>query len=271
MKTIGSFSALCLIAGVAVGQVVGAPFISESVPTDVPLIPQADFQISSEGIVGITLYIHSLANETVTILWDESAFIDPSGLSERLIHSGVRFIERSLQQAPTPVPPGSRVEVAVWPSDRIKWTGEWQLIPISVRVGDRIGISLTWKTVSGKQGSTTWIWRSRVTLPSDEKPRYKIVIGLLPPLPLVGLAQLTSTGNVNKIQGVNILLGFSYREYIGPDGMEPGRFNFYWGFGTIALIIPYWELGLSYSLGKNLFFDLGLFYIIPWINVALNF
>jgi len=80
---------------------------------------------------------------------------------------------------------------------------------------------------------------------------------------------------VTRISGINLGLGYSMRHYTSSDGMRPGRLNFYWGWGTLVLILPYVEFGVSYPIalgGESQFVvDLGALYIIPYIGLSFHF
>lgn len=93
--------------------------------------------------------------------------------------------------------------------------------------------------------------------------------------PTFGWVHLNDAGQIDHVNGFNFALGLSYRKY--PNGLEPGKFNFYWGWGTLVLILPYFEGGLSYAiaLGQDgsqlLNVDLGVFYIVPYVGVSVLF
>lgn len=53
-------------------------------------------------------------------------------------------------------------------------------------------------------------------------------------------------GILRSITGVNWTLGFSRRHFTAEDGLRPDRFNFYWGWGTMFLLLPYLEVGVTY-------------------------
>lgn len=141
--------------------------VPEVVPSEVPLVIEAAFSFS-EGLFGkriaapIRLTLHNRSNEQVTVIWDESAPIEPSGESRRVVHTSVAFISRGHPQAPTPLPPQTRTTEAIWPADRIgwlSWAGDWFISPIPIKVGQSVRLSLTWKTQQGSQRSATWSWR----------------------------------------------------------------------------------------------------------------
>lgn len=94
-------------------------------------------------------------------------------------------------------------------------------------------------------------------------------------LPTIGWYSHNDEGLAKNVSGVNIGLGFSWRAF--PDGLKAGQFNFYWGWGTVILIIPYLEAGFRYPVAlndeaSNLFnIDIGLFYIAPYISISASF
>ncbi len=148
-------------SGVSV-PTVGTPFTPDRVPTDVPIIVEATFRFDIVGdLSGISLSIQNESDDTVTILWDESSVVDPSGLSQRVIHTGVRFIDKAQPQAPTPIPPNSRVEVGIWPAERFWYIlNEWVQLSIPVEVGESLRINLTWRTPAVGQQSAIWSWQA---------------------------------------------------------------------------------------------------------------
>jgi hypothetical protein len=71
-----------------------------------------------------------IANKTdkgIKVNWDEISFISPDGRSSRIIHSGIRLIDRNNPQAPTMVPPESHYSDIMIPSENIIYAGSgWQ-------------------------------------------------------------------------------------------------------------------------------------------------
>lgn len=76
----------------------------------------------------------SLQNKTesaIEINWDQAAFIDFSGLSHRVIHTGTKLNDRDKPQAPATVPPTARIGDIVYPADYAEWSGsEWLQRPV---------------------------------------------------------------------------------------------------------------------------------------------
>lgn len=98
------------------------------------------------------------------------------------------------------------------------------------------------------------------------------VVGL--GFPTVGQVNYGDSGYAQSFTGGNLLLGYSSRNYT--DGLRSGQFNFYWGWGTFALILPYFEAGYTYATpiadGTQLLtVDIGVIYIVPRISVSVVF
>lgn len=75
--------------------------------------------------IGFTLF--NKTSSPMRVIWDECAFIDQAGRSHRVIHEGIRFIERDRPMAPAIVPPGAQLVDLFYPASYITWTGrEWQ-------------------------------------------------------------------------------------------------------------------------------------------------
>ena len=77
------------------------------------------FSISKEQI-GFVL--QNKGNNPIKIDWDQVSYVDVSGKSHKVIHSGVRYIERDRPQVPTIVPPTANVEDIVFPSDYVYYS-----------------------------------------------------------------------------------------------------------------------------------------------------
>jgi hypothetical protein len=62
----------------------------------------------------------SLLNKTespIAVPWDKVSYVDQSGGSHRVIHEGVRLVDRDRPQAATTVPPTARLDDFIYPSD----------------------------------------------------------------------------------------------------------------------------------------------------------
>ena len=94
--------------------------------------------------------------------------------------------------------------------------------------------------------------------------------------PTYGSVNYNDAGNLISLTGFNIALGYSARYFMAEDGLQPNRFNTYWGWGTVFILIPYLEFGVSYPFelangDQYVVVSLGLIYIAPYIQFSLLF
>lgn len=59
----------------------------------------------------------------ITVEWDRCAFVDSGGSSHRVIHAGVRLMNRDQAQPPSVVGPGGRIEDLILPVDFVSLQG----------------------------------------------------------------------------------------------------------------------------------------------------
>lgn len=74
------------------------------------------FQI---GTSQISFNFENLTETPIKIPWDDLIYISPSARSMRVIHGGIRLIDRNNSQVPTTVAPKSRISDILIPSDHI--------------------------------------------------------------------------------------------------------------------------------------------------------
>ncbi|MEM2002836.1 MAG: trypsin-like peptidase domain-containing protein [Candidatus Methanomethylicaceae archaeon] len=93
------------------------------------------------------------------------------------------------------------------------------------------------------------------------------------PLIKAGWLARDDEGRIVRESGFNIGFGVSFR-YYGNQGLQPGRPNWYWGWGTVLLVFPYLEVGLSWKLNPEeggFVFHLGLWYFYPYLELSIQF
>jgi hypothetical protein len=80
-----------------------------------------DGKINVFFIVGgkdVNFTLRNLTSDPMKINWDEASLII-YGQSKRVMHNGVKFIDRSAPQAPTVIPGGSSIDDLVLPTDNV--------------------------------------------------------------------------------------------------------------------------------------------------------
>ncbi len=92
-----------------------------------------DDYVAFTWFVSSTQFNFSLRNKTthsIKIPWDEIAYINPNGQSMRVIHSGIKLIDRNNAQAPSVVAKNSTLDDILIPSDHIYYVsgqyGGWR-------------------------------------------------------------------------------------------------------------------------------------------------
>ena len=67
--------------------------------------------------------LRNRSSEPIKVLWDQCAYVDPLGQSLRVIHSGIRMIQKDAAMSPSVVPPGASLKEAMTPADYITYVG----------------------------------------------------------------------------------------------------------------------------------------------------
>jgi hypothetical protein len=78
----------------------------------------------------IAFSLQNKGTEPIRIDWDKVSFVNPDGVASRVMHSGVRFIERDRPQPPTIVPPGARITDELLPTNRVQYGRGWDVVPL---------------------------------------------------------------------------------------------------------------------------------------------
>ncbi|MEM1684296.1 MAG: hypothetical protein QW650_08020 [Thermofilum sp.] len=77
------------------------------------------------------------------------------------------------------------------------------------------------------------------------RPSPTMVIGL--DFPTLGWVRYDKDGAIRGTWGFNLGLGISSRTYTAKDGLQLEKLNFFWGWGTLAILVPYLEIGATYA------------------------
>jgi len=268
------------LCGLPVGgvEVMKWPVVEE--PSNSPLRIEGLFAAEGMFLWGIELTITNQGSETIVLLWDECSLVLPNRQSLRIIHTGVKYIEKEKPQSPTPIPPKTFVREAIWPTDYVEWvSSEWVELPIKIQPGDEMSVHLAWQDSRGKHYAA-WTWRIP-PLP-EPPPSPEVWLSLsgifnfwIPDVPIVIPWFVLSSTNYNKegelagCVGINIGLGISFRTFL-TSIMQADYFSVYWGWGTVLLILPYVEIGVIYQTDR-VAIDVGTWWIYPRVGLVIKF
>lgn len=78
-------------------------------------------------------FFFSLKNKTthsIKIIWDETVYVDENGMSKRVMHSGIRYIDRNKSQPPTNIVRGATISDLIFPTDNVYFTSYWHKKPL---------------------------------------------------------------------------------------------------------------------------------------------
>jgi TPR repeat protein len=80
---------------------------------------------------GISCNLRNKTTEPVTVNWNSVSWVDLSGEAHKLVHSGVRLIDKEAPQPPTVIPPLALIKDTMFPVDRIESTSSgWIKAPM---------------------------------------------------------------------------------------------------------------------------------------------
>ena len=82
-------------------------------------------------------FYFTLTNKTshsIKIEWDEAVYVNESGMSQRVMHSGVKYIDRNNPQPPTTIVRNATISDLILPSDNVYYVsgqyGGWNEKPL---------------------------------------------------------------------------------------------------------------------------------------------
>jgi len=67
----------------------------------------------------VYFWLNNKSQHTLKLIWDETAFVYPSGVSARVMHEGVKYNDRNNSQPPTIIPKDGSLFDCLNPTDRV--------------------------------------------------------------------------------------------------------------------------------------------------------
>ncbi len=93
----------------------------------------------------VSFVLTNKTNHSIRIIWDEAAYVDEEGISHRVMHEGVKYIDREKPQPPTVVVRKATITDLVFPTDNIQYVSRgdkmWHkspLFPTSAKTVDEL-------------------------------------------------------------------------------------------------------------------------------------
>lgn len=86
-----------------------------------------DDNIIIKWVLSNEIFAFDLTNKTsntMEIVWDKSAYIDFDGKNHRVIHEGIKYIDKEQPQVNTIIVSNSSIQDQIFPSDYIRWISD---------------------------------------------------------------------------------------------------------------------------------------------------
>ena len=81
----------------------------------------------------IAFYLTNKTDHSIKIVWDEAAYIDENQQSHRVMHNGVKYIDRNQSEPPTVVAGNSSFFDEIVPTDHVELVGgDWVTLPLVI-------------------------------------------------------------------------------------------------------------------------------------------
>jgi len=90
--------------------------------------------LPNERSIGFELVNKS--DKSAKLDWNQASYVDPSGKAHKVAGTGTRYIEVNSVKPPTVIPPGARIQDALFPTDYVHYTSGlryssgWSHLPI---------------------------------------------------------------------------------------------------------------------------------------------
>jgi hypothetical protein len=117
---------------------VGNYFTYSFAPVE-PLSPNMDFADSNISLkfdilpTSVAFVLHNLTDKPIKIIWDDASIVQ-GGEAKKIMHTGVKYIDRSQHQPPTTIPSKTYIDDGLTPIDKVwysSYTG-WQTSPLFI-------------------------------------------------------------------------------------------------------------------------------------------
>jgi|GEM_PF-1365022 len=234
------------------------------------------FSFPTNSMGSITQISFVMINKTKSVLkivWDSSAFVDPNGQSHRVMHQGVRYLERDKSIPPSVLAPDAKLSDTIYPTDYVSLvSNDWVENPIvSSKPGQRFSVLLAIDNGSQIENYTITFETSGVAV-ANAGANDRIGFGSI----LYGQAIYGDNGQILGYKGFSPLIGYVVRYYFDDvNGMKRGQFNWFWEWGLVALIMPYLGVGGDFVIPTSETGDfvitLGMAYVVPYLGVSIGF
>ena len=82
------------------------------------------------GTSQFNFFLTNKTSHSIKIIWDEAVYVNESGISDKVMHNGVKYSERNNSQPPTVIIRGATASDTVLPTDNVYYSGKWRESPL---------------------------------------------------------------------------------------------------------------------------------------------
>ncbi len=69
--------------------------------------------------------LKNLSTNTIKVIWDEAMFVDVDGTTSKIMHNGIKYIQREENQPSTPIIKDAKLEDVAIPTSKIYYSDDW--------------------------------------------------------------------------------------------------------------------------------------------------
>ena len=70
---------------------------------------------------GFYFTLENKSEHSIKLLWDDAAYVNTAGITKRLIHSAVKFVDKEKPQVPVVIPDHSILKEKIYPADNVEY------------------------------------------------------------------------------------------------------------------------------------------------------
>lgn len=140
MKKILRISLLCLLVTGCASYLsgVGNYFTYSFAPVE-PLSPTMEFADSNISVkftilkTSVGFVLRNLTNKPIKVIWDDASIVQ-YGEAKKIMHTGIKYIDREQHQPPTTIPSNARIEDQLTPTDKVWYSSYdgWQTLSLFI-------------------------------------------------------------------------------------------------------------------------------------------
>jgi hypothetical protein len=113
--------------------------------------------------------IENNSDQIIKVKWDEVSYIDNDGVAHPIIKTGVRLVERDQPTKAVVIPPHSKVDEILQPSDYIEYSGDWYSRPVLESLDDNQKVKIFMPIdIGGNVTNYTFTFASKVRKTGSE-------------------------------------------------------------------------------------------------------